>query len=150
MDTGIIAQQGSPEEIYERPRSRFVAGFMVRTNLVEATIETATAGDGGTGTVDTGNGPLQVVMPAGMEAGRTIAGCMRPENIYVGDEGYGTEGARLPGKMKQVSYLGDAFDCVVSTELGEFNVYLHPSKRIREGDTLDLFIPVEFCCLVWD
>lgn len=38
MDGGRIAQLGSPTEVYRRPRTPFVAGFVGSTNLVDATV----------------------------------------------------------------------------------------------------------------
>src|SRR5690606_10016766 len=39
MSTGRIAQVGTPRDIYERPRNKFVADFVGLTNFIEATVE---------------------------------------------------------------------------------------------------------------
>jgi ABC-type Fe3+/spermidine/putrescine transport system ATPase subunit len=38
MESGVIRQIGSPSDIYERPRNRFVADFMGQSNLIEAQV----------------------------------------------------------------------------------------------------------------
>ena len=47
MNAGRIEQLGSPREIYERPRTRFVAGFIGTSNLVTGTVSRIVDGDGG-------------------------------------------------------------------------------------------------------
>ncbi len=142
MDEGVIAQRGSPEDIYERPESRFVASFIGRTNMVDARV---LENGSGTGVADTGPRSLRCVMGEGLRTGQEVAVCMRPENIFVDDAGHGAEANHLPGRVTECSYLGDSLDCLVETDIGELNVRLHPSKRLRPGDTVELSIPVEYC-----
>lgn len=46
MDSGRLAQVGTPEEVYQNPASRMVAGFIGGTNLVEAEVTSSAAEDG--------------------------------------------------------------------------------------------------------
>jgi len=149
MDSGVIAQQGPPEEIYERPRNRFVAGFIGRTNMVTAKILEIDAGDG-VGVADTGGSTLRCVMAKGLQPGQEIAVCVRPENIYLGDAGDGAEANHVSGRVTETSYLGDSLNCVVETDIGALNIRLHPSKRIRPGEAVTLSLPVKACRAVRD
>ena len=150
MDAGVISQQGSPEEIYERPDNRFVASFIGRTNLIPASVRAGATGNAGIGEVDTGKGALRCVLAAGLRPGDSVAVSMRPENIYVGDGANGRDVNRIRGRVAETSYLGDSLDCVVETDVGEINVRLHPSKRIRPDENVELTIPVDTCRAVRD
>ncbi|MEE8444677.1 MAG: ABC transporter ATP-binding protein, partial [Alphaproteobacteria bacterium] len=149
MDSGVIAQQGPPEEIYERPRNRFVAGFIGRTNMVAAKIREIGASNG-VGVADTERTTLRCVMAEDMQPGQEIAVCVRPENIYIGDAGNGAEANHLPGRVTETSYLGDSLTCIVETEIGALDIRLHPSKRIRAGEAVTLSLPVAACRAVRD
>ena len=39
MNAGIIEQMGAPDELYENPRTTFVANFLGQSNLIEGTIQ---------------------------------------------------------------------------------------------------------------
>ena len=150
MDAGVIAQMGSPEEIYERPESRFVANFIGRTNLIPATIRSNGANGNGVGVVDTANGSLRCILSPGLLPGQSVSVSMRPENIYVGAAPGDHESNRIKGRVAETVYLGDSLDCVIETDIGSLNVRLHPSKRIRPDETVDIDIPVEYCRAVRD
>jgi len=151
MDTGVISQQGTPEEIYERPDNRFVASFIGRTNLIAASVRSTAVDNTGIGEVATnGEGSLRCILAAGLKPGDAVSVSMRPENIYVGG---GTNGAavnRIKGRVAETTYLGDSLDCMVETEIGDLNVRLHPSKRIRPEESVELTIPVDACRAVRD
>jgi len=95
MHDGRIAQIGTPVEIYNAPRSRFVASFVGTTNILDATILDAATGtmsiDGQTVTMphlEAANGPC------------TIA--IRPEALRLGANGE----ASLSGTAEDVAFLG--------------------------------------------
>jgi spermidine/putrescine transport system ATP-binding protein len=113
MNGGRIEQLGSPDELYERPRTAFVAGFLGVSNLLRGT-----ARADGTVAVD---GTEIHVMPEAL-AGRTgvVAVGIRPEKIRLGDEGEN----RLPGTVKERAYIGVSTQYIVDTALGEMALYV--------------------------
>ncbi|WP_152047501.1 ABC transporter ATP-binding protein [Aureimonas psammosilenae] len=124
---GRIEQIGSPREIYDHPRSRFVAEFVGETNLVEGTL--ASAGAEGT-TVELAGGGTIRVQPSnlGQDAGRVLVS-IRPERILLGTDA--TTGNSYPATVTDAVYHGDhlrvqldegAFGFVVKTDRkgGEF------------------------------
>ena len=78
MRDGVIEQQGSPLELYDRPISRFVAGFIgsPAMNFVSAKV----GADGSSAALDTAGGGA-VPLPALLEPGRTIVVGLRPEHL---------------------------------------------------------------------
>jgi putative spermidine/putrescine transport system ATP-binding protein len=99
MQKGLIAQIGSPREIYFTPRSRFVAEFIGAANIVEAAIE------GGHLVLPGGRQPIHCDgdMPAAVAM-------IRPETIRVTSAG----AAALSGTIDSVSFIGDRQRLVVS------------------------------------
>lgn len=75
MSKGEIAQIGTPREVYRAPRTRFVAEFVGRNNILPGTVASAT---GGLVTVQTALGAFQVPgdAPAGATASVVVAGDM--------------------------------------------------------------------------
>ena len=77
MKDGHVEQAGAPEEIYQRPASRFVANFIGASNMFTGTVERS---DDGSSLIVTGAGHRLVVPRVGAEgSGMTIS--VRPESI---------------------------------------------------------------------
>ncbi len=108
MDAGLIAQAGSPRELYEQPESAFVAGFMGEAMLFEGVAEAA-------GRVRVG--PLVVQARRPVRAG-AVKVAVRPEAWQVGRLADGM----LPGTLAKLAYLGSHLELTIATELGEIFV----------------------------
>lgn len=87
MSEGRVEQVGAPFDIYSRPESLFVAGFIGSANLLPGTIASS---DGGSTRVDLAGG-AQVVVPAGnsadnvsLSAGTQVTVMIRPEQLSLG------------------------------------------------------------------
>jgi multiple sugar transport system ATP-binding protein len=89
LNAGRIEQVGSPLELYNRPRNRFVAGFIgnPKMNFLEGT---ATRADGMGVTVDLGSlGTMIVPRPAPTSlSGQQVVVGVRPEHVSLGSEGF--------------------------------------------------------------
>jgi ABC-type Fe3+/spermidine/putrescine transport system ATPase subunit len=112
MRDGHVLQVGPPKELYERPRTRFVADFVGTNNLVPGEVQGA--GDGEL-LVRTALGPLRAVAH-GAVSGRCVL-AVRPENVALGGAP-GGEGNRVAGRVSLVSYLGNTLRYDVQTETG--------------------------------
>jgi spermidine/putrescine ABC transporter ATP-binding subunit len=100
MRDGRVLQVGPPRELYERPRSRFVADFVGTNNLVPGTVR---ARDGAVAVVDTALGPLRT-RPGEVEVGQACVVAVRPENLSLpGDVGGDN---RVEGRIVLAAYLG--------------------------------------------
>jgi putative spermidine/putrescine transport system ATP-binding protein len=77
MADGRIQQIGSPTQIYRRPANRFVAGFIGRSNLIEAQVQDPSSVNVGSVPI----GPLSV--PHELSAGASITLAVRPEDVRV-------------------------------------------------------------------
>lgn len=103
MDEGRVEQIGTPEEIYNRPSTLFVAGFIGSANLLPGTV---TGRDGEFWVVELSAG-LTVRAEAGHEphVGDRVSVMLRPERLHPVAE-KPTEGAGLLGTVSSVIFHG--------------------------------------------
>jgi len=106
MDHGVIAQRGSPEQLYGHPESEFVAGFMG-----EAMVFTAFAHADGRVEL----GPLTLPARAGVVPG-IVKVAVRPEAWLIGSA------IGVPALLRKTAYLGSHFEYLFDTELGSIFV----------------------------
>ncbi|MEU4242780.1 ABC transporter ATP-binding protein [Actinoplanes sp. NPDC026619] len=125
MNAGVIEQLGSPRDIYERPATRFVAGFIGTSNLVEGHVDRCENGLA----VVSYTAQDRVVVPVGsaVRPGDKIEVSVRPEKIDM-HRGVppvsATGGSVLSGLVNEVVYHGTSTNYTVATAAGaEFTVF---------------------------
>jgi spermidine/putrescine transport system ATP-binding protein len=136
MDRGRVEQLGSPEELYDRPHSRFVAGFIGTTNLLEAVVERV---DGPVAVVRLADGERGLAKAGAAAGGDTVDVAIRPEAIHLEPANPGdpppsdTSGMALGGEILQSAYLGTAVSFRVRTVGGETLAVVVPRGHQRFG-----------------
>ena len=140
LDRGRVAQVGTADEVFLRPRTRFVAEFIGKTNLVEGV---AVAAD----TIAVGSLRLRVAS-AGLASGARVAVSIRPHDIALASPGSGATGVNaLRGTVQRASFLGDSVDCQV--RVAESDVVLRvaapAAHRVRPGEAVGLSIDPASC-----
>ena len=100
MNDGVIEQMGSPAEIYDVPRTRFVAEFLAVRNILPGEVQSA---DGGAAVVRTENGLVLRSRAAGFVAGERVWVGVRPERMSF--DGAGEN--RVAGVLEDRLFLGD-------------------------------------------
>jgi len=129
MNRGRIEQLGTPTELYELPRTAFVAGFLGVSNLLNGVV---TADE--TVRVD---GAGEVRVAAGLPApGSRVAIGVRPEKLSLDGDGDGANSLR--GTVAERAYIGVATQYVVDTPAGAVTVFVQSSGRVVEGDGVTL------------
>jgi len=138
MHDGRLLQVGTPQEIYERPTSRFVAGFIGEINLLPATVVDHAS-------VRLAGGRL-VAATTGVAAGSEVTVALRPERLEL----YGL-GEVVPatlnavrGRVTRRVYFGDVFFYDVDTTDGVIEV----KEENRPG--VDLHEIGEDAVVAWD
>jgi spermidine/putrescine transport system ATP-binding protein len=116
MNAGRIEQLGAPTELYERPGTAFVAGFLGVSNLLLGDVAERgrvrlTTGEEMHADVDGRNGRVAVGI--------------RPEKIRLGRAASGENS--LAGTVKETAYVGVATQYVVDTPAGTMTVYVQNS-----------------------
>ena len=112
MNSGRVEQLGTPEELYERPATRFVADFIGTTNLMTGTVSAVESGEA---VLRLDSGDACRVVSEGLAVGRRVELSVRPE--AVGLVPVGSHGA-IPATVDQVAYLGTAVQYRVRTAGG--------------------------------
>src|SRR6185369_10254049 len=114
MHLGQVEQLGTPEELYERPQTRFVADFIGTTNLLAGAIESI---DGEAALVRLEGGDACRVVGRDLVAGQSIELSIRPESIFVkASNGTSPDGVPpLRAQVEQVAYMGGSVQYQVRT-----------------------------------
>ena len=130
MHEGRIEQLGTPNELYESPRTAFVAGFLGISNLLAGTAD-------GNGTVRLSDGTAVRVPAAGSRSGEVSIG-IRPEKVRLG----ASEENRLAGEVRESAYIGVSTQYVVETPAGAVMLYVQNTdprvSAVQAGDPVTL------------
>ncbi len=135
MHRGEIMQVSAPREVYTRPANQTVADFMGLVNLIPGRVRQA-AGDDSLVTVG-GEYPISVALPPGLVDGQAVQVAVRPESLRLVplSHGAGADAAgTLPGKVAEVTFLGNLIDCHVTLDDGtRVRVQVDPDEVLEVG-----------------
>ena len=139
MNRGRIEQMGSPEDIYERPRSEFVARFIGASNVVKGKVldhsRISLAG-----VVVRGNGGK---FPAGGDGAMSIR---QHDIVLTTAEPQGGEDNVLPATVVRNVFLGGGRDYMVETADGtQLRVLTPAGENIPQGSRVQVRLPVDRC-----
>ena len=147
LNKGRVAQVGTPEDLFRRPRSRFVAEFIGNTNLIETTA---------TDRCTVVRGPLRFRVAADdLAPGAHVLVSIRPHEIKLAP---GTPIAASPAAnmlratIRRASYLGTAIDYEVRVDASDvvLRVTAPVSPRLQAGEAVTLAIDPAACVPVSD
>jgi putative spermidine/putrescine transport system ATP-binding protein len=118
MDQGRVLQVGAPNEVYDEPGSRFVAGFVGVSNLLELEVESVQAG-----VAKLALGPkdnVSATVGDAVRPGQTAIVTIRPERIAIaGDQAsIGEHDCRASGTVRDSMYAGPTTRFVVALDGG--------------------------------
>jgi len=115
MRGGRVEQVGPPHELYERPRTRFVADFLGSSNFLDMIVGCA----GDPARLRTAGG-LEVAVPglAGAAVGHRVTVAIRPERIRI-DTSAPKDALWRPARVVESTYHGDTQRFQVELESGE-------------------------------
>jgi spermidine/putrescine transport system ATP-binding protein len=142
MNHGVIEQMGTPAELYENPRTTFVANFLGQSNLIMATV---TGRSGDSLVVDCEGQTIEVeASRSHLESGRAWLG-VRPEKLTAvptGSEDRAGANVLTGGKVSDVSFVGVGTQYLVAMPWGEelmvFQQNTGQHTPLGHGDTVDL------------
>ena len=130
MRDGRIVQIGSPQDLYDRPRNRYVAGFVGTSNFFDGTV-TAKKGDL-LGMSCAGGEQLEGRMVGNLAEGQDACVSVRPEQIHLSrtvDAAFS-----LPVTVLNRIFLGEHTEYLVKHDtLGEFLVLVPRQSELNEG-----------------
>ena len=128
IDAGRIIQIGAPEEIFHRPESAFVAGFMGADNALDL--------------IRTAGGALAAAV-AGTPAGDRLRAHFRSDAATLASEasGHAADALVLAGVVAQSVYVGHGYRYRVRTDGAE--VWVQAPERVAEGTAATVVVPRE-------
>lgn len=125
---GRVEQVGTPYEIYEKPKTKFVASFIGEANFIDGIAEEED--------ISTSIGPIRVSRTHTL-SGKRVVVSIRPERIKIGEEARFLENS-YEGKIREVVYKGDMLIVMVTLNGIELKVSIpstHPRSRKLDINT---------------
>jgi ABC-type Fe3+/spermidine/putrescine transport system ATPase subunit len=150
MNRGRIEQQGSPDDIYMRPETVFVASFIGRANWFHGRILDPTSS--GILSLITEAGTRLTVRDHGRAANSSLSMCVRPERIAVTAPDAAAEPGEnlLPGRVAGVVNMGAALHYIVDGPDGRM-IAVEANRggpRVFAGDKVCLRFRAEDCVVL--
>ena len=121
---GKVAQIGTPEEIYERPASRFVADFVGESAFLPVQIKEGAAW----------YGQQQLRLPGGLQPNHSVSLMLRPERLRFDPDAADPDINRFTGTLDKLIYQGDSALMLITLADGSAISMRRP--RHRPGDAL--------------
>ncbi|WP_112322874.1 ABC transporter ATP-binding protein [Oceanibium sediminis] len=139
MKDGLIEQVGTPEDIYFRPATRMVAGFIgsPAMNFIAGT-------GAGPCRIDSALGALKV--DAAVREGQAVEIGIRPDNVTLAQSGYDGDNPVVPMTVKLVELLGPRAIVSLEHASGQAITAVVPYADIssfRTGSQVDIMLAVE-------
>ncbi|SCB27227.1 multiple sugar transport system ATP-binding protein [Rhizobium miluonense] len=144
LNGGKIEQVGAPLDLYNKPKNKFVAGFIgsPKMNFLDAKI---VASDDGSAVIDLAGQTVRLPRRlGGLQPGQPVTLGARPEHLNVGDRGLSLGNARVD----LVEHLGGQTILYVTLHGGQaLTIALEDQQAIRAGETVSIHIDPERCHL---
>jgi iron(III) transport system ATP-binding protein len=144
MRGGRVEQEGTPAELHRVPRTRFVAGFLGMTNILQA--EIAAAGSDAAEARLAGGMTLRARDPwrnGAAEAEGAIG--FRPIDVRLSDA---ADGTGIPGTVARTLYLGDIVQYAIRSGPIEICAQDRPRDEIAEGRAVRWHVAPEHCLIL--
>ena len=123
MNKAVIAQEGSPKDLYNFPKNKFVANFIGDANDVTAEIINKQSN-----TYDLKLAELNVKIEINKDLNDKVSLALRPEKIKINR----TDNENcIHASIKSASFVGSSYQYILSSKIGELYVV--------SGDTTDIF-----------
>ena len=140
MDNGRVLQIGTPEEIYESPKTRFVADFVGHTNVFDGRVESVEAN--GDCVVACEGVSFRCRAPDGLGAGEAVSVAIRYENLALGGTSEAVPGTGCEATVTEKIYMGGVFRLETRTDAGAILTADVPTtgeaRQIAEGERVHL------------
>ncbi len=144
MNFGVLQQVGSPQELYQHPVNKFVAGFIGSPAM--NFINVSPKKDAGSLKV-VGDGfelPVPDSLKNAVDGGPTeLTAGVRPEHFQIMSGAAPGEGATVRATCDVVEFLGN--EELLHVRVGEHDLVavVDAAHRIRPGDVVELFVPID-------
>ena len=123
MNNAIIAQEGSPKELYNFPKNKFVANFIGDANVVKAEITNKSSNSYNLKIAE-----LNIIVQTDKDLSNTVSVALRPEKIFI--DRNRTDNC-IEAKINNASFVGSSYQYILNSNAGKLYVI--------SGDTNNIF-----------
>jgi iron(III) transport system ATP-binding protein len=143
MNNAVVAQEGTPRDLYEAPVNAFVADFIGEANLLPVEVRAVSDGEAAVGL-----GPVDLALPArGLRPGPARL-AVRPNRVEI--VGASTPNS-LPAVLAKVTYVGKHLECIADTQAGPiFAICGDVDADLKPGDKIGLAFSARGSVLIGD
>ncbi|MGP1680504.1 MAG: ABC transporter ATP-binding protein [Burkholderiales bacterium] len=146
MNGGKIEQFGTPDDIYNRPRNRFVADFIGSANILEGTLRQFDAEgkflfEAKDGQLLRGTAPYPVT-------GKEFEVAIRTAYVHLSEESATAGENQFRGTIRRQMFHGDFIQYIVQWVGGELVVRRSPTEMFDEGANITLSFSSNHCVLL--
>jgi iron(III) transport system ATP-binding protein len=132
MNAGRIVQEGTPRDIYARPRAPFVAEFLGAANLLAGRV--AERAGNGVARIAIEGSDARFAFETAAPAGAAVDLVLRPEHLIVSTSKPGEQANVLAGCIGKINFLGSVIEFVVNVEGGpQLRALAAPDLDLAEG-----------------
>ena len=128
MDKGAVQQIATPAELYEHPKSRFVADFIGKVNLIDAKV----LSQKGKAITCEAKGLGRVEVSSDKQVGGGVAIAVRPEKLRITKTEPKSAAIRLQGTVRDVAYFGDTSHVLIEGKDG-LDLSVNVQNETRSG-----------------
>ncbi len=146
MSTGRVVQIGTPIEVYERPKTRFVSEFLGTANILRGVVAGQTKDGRMPVQIDGAEQVTQISTTDDAPAGTAVMVALRPERMRIGriDEG-------IPAKLRATVFRGSYYAYELDVEGADKPVYVYADMPIQvpEDGQVGLTFNSDYSILLW-
>ena len=135
MNNGILEQIGTPEEVYNNPKTKFVADFIGESNILEGYVEHIYEDAIGV-TMESGKARIP---ETGYQSEEMVYLCVRPENLKIDREKH--EGFSLRGQVREHIFIGSINKTMIELPNGQMLKAETPAEDelVPVGTTVNVY-----------
>jgi spermidine/putrescine ABC transporter ATP-binding subunit len=150
MNDGVVTQIGTPQQIYNQPNNRFVAGFIGLSSFVEGMVTNLNPG-ASYATVTTSD-QVDIRVPRdNLALNQKVTLAIRPEHISLKNDPskhIPEHDNLLDGEVVRKAYLGDVIDYRIQVANWVLRVHTDTDTHLRPKERVQLFVPAERITLI--
>ena len=133
MNNAVIAQEGSPKNLYNFPKNRFVANFIGDANVVEAKINNKNSNS-----YDLKIAEMNIKVNSDIELDGDVSIALRPEKIFINRE---KNENCIHATINNASFVGNSYQYILNSEAGKLYVVSGETNNIfKVGEKVFLSI----------
>ena len=133
MNNAVIAQEGSPKNLYNFPKNRFVANFIGDANVVEAKINNKNSNS-----YDLKIAEMNIKVNSDIELDGDVSIALRPEKIFINRE---KNENCIHATINNASFVGNSYQYILNSEAGKLYVVSGETSNIfKVGEKVFLSI----------